>query len=211
MARLSEPDTARWHALAGRVAGLVERSLSPRVVANRALGGGRGWSLEPVGPALRRARRLARAALGGSMLLRTDVAAFYPSVTPGVVFASLRRAGADRGDAGEAAGLLQGWRSDGYPGLPVGPPASAVLANAVLTPVDDALAPYWFLRWVDDYLIRVPSGRTTEVVERLDVALDRVGLARSEPKTLVTEGGVVWAGAALPSSACLSPDRIAAP
>jgi hypothetical protein len=215
MARLSGPDTARWHALAGRVAAVVERSLSPRVVANRAVGGGRGWSLEPVGPALRRTRSLARAAFGSSPLLRTDVAAFYPSVTAPVAFSSLRRVGADPGDAMEAADLLEGWGNEGYPGLPVGPPASAVLANAVLASVDDVLAARRFVRWVDDYLIPVPSERAaSEVTERLDDALDRLGLNRSEPKTRVTEGGVVWAGTTLPSPGGAEPPapaRIAAP
>jgi hypothetical protein len=201
MARLSPRDDARWRATAGRVAAAVERSLSPRVMANRVAGGGQGWSLEPVGPALRRARRAA-AALGGRILVATDVAAFYPSVGPGAAFRALRAAGSDRADALEAAALLEGWGSHGYPGLPIGPPASAVVANAVLAPVDDVLRELPFLRWVDDYVVVLRSPREAAgILDRLDEALDRQGLTRSDRKTAIGDDAPAWAGGALPSAA----------
>ena len=201
MARLSDRDDLRWHALGGRVAAAIERSVSPRALANRVAGGGRGWMLEPVGPALRRAQRAA-AGWGRTILVRTDVAAFYPSVRPGIVFRALRAAGAERADASEAAELLDGWGSDGYDGLPIGPPASAVVANAVLHPVDRALQGETYLRWVDDYLVAVRSAQDAErVLDRLDEALGRTGLLRSEPKTAVGDRLPAWAGGHLPSGA----------
>jgi hypothetical protein len=195
MARLSEPDAARWHALAGRVAVLVERALPLRVLANRAVGGGRGWSLEPVGPPLRRARALGLRMAGTSAVVRTDVVAFYPSVTPSMANRTLLDVGAEDADARLAASMLEGWGSEGYPGLPIGPPASAVLANAVLRPVDRAVARFPFLRWVDDYLVAAPGGSlVTEILERLDESLDALGLSRSVPKTVTAAPpeGLSW-------------------
>jgi hypothetical protein len=199
MARLSEPDAGRWHALAGRVAVLVERALPPTVLANRAVSGGRGWSLEPVGPALRRARHLARRMASASLVVRTDVAAFYPSVTPSTANRALLDVGAEGADARLAAAMLEGWGSDGYPGLPIGPAGSAVLANAVLRPVDRAVASSPWLRWVDDYLIAVPSrSGVEEILERLDESLDGLGLWRSVPKTVTAAplAGPSWLGRA---------------
>jgi hypothetical protein len=71
-----------------------------------------------------------------------------------------------------------------------------VLANAVLAGVDRSL-PFPFLRWVDDYLIAVPSElAAAEAIHRLDQALHRAGLRRSEPKTLLMPGSerVRWLG-----------------
>jgi hypothetical protein len=168
---------------------LVERRLRTGVLGNRALGGGAGWSLEPVGPALHRARVAIRRLASAPILVRTDVAAFYSSVTPAVAAAALRRVGAERHDAFLAAAMLEAWASDGWSGLPVGPPGSAVVANAVLQPVDDAVAGFRFLRWVDDYLVGVATDRAAlDVLERLDAALAREALVRSGQKTVVGAG-----------------------
>jgi hypothetical protein len=208
MARLSARDAARWRALAGRVAGLVERALSPRVLANRVLGGGAGWVLEPVGPALRRARAVGDGLAATGITLRTDIAAFYASVTPSILAGALRAVGAGRGDATVAGNLLEGWGSEGYGGLPIGPPSSAVMANAVLAGADRSLRRFPFVRWVDDYLVSVPHDRAVgEALDELDEALAGLGLARSEGKTVVGEGDRGWLrpGSAAPAG------RIAAP
>lgn len=186
LAVLSDCDEVVWHRLAGRIAALVEPRLGERVLANRAQAVAGDWSLRPVLPALRRARpAVAALARRGPLMVRTDVAAFYPSVTPSALFRALRSEGVGAWDAGAAAHFLDGWGSEGYPGLPVGPSGSAVLANAVLATVDRCL-PYPFVRWVDDYLIAVPSEPAAEeAIQRLDEALDRTCLRRSEPKTLL--------------------------
>jgi hypothetical protein len=197
MALLSERDDARWHVLAGTVAETIEPRLSASVLANRAAGPWPSWRLQPLGPALKEARRLARG-LPGPVILRTDVAEFYPSVGPASLFGALRRLGAPPGSAGTAADLLDGWGSEGYPGLPIGPAGSAVMANAVLASVDDALGGHPFLRWVDDYLISASTIRSAgEVLDRLHAVLDRVGLRPSRLKTQFLEAGsgVRWLGA----------------
>jgi hypothetical protein len=189
LAILSDRDDLAWHRLAGRIAALVEPRLGGRVLANRAQAVAGDWSLRPVLPALRRAGPAVMAlARRGPFLVRTDVATFYPSVTPSALFRALRSQAVGAGDAGAAAHLLDQWGSEGYVGLPVGPSGSAVLANAVLAGVDRCL-PFPFLRWVDDYLIAVPSEpAAAEAIERLDEALDRAGLRRSEPKTFLLQG-----------------------
>lgn len=185
MARLSSRDAGAWDRLAHRVAPAVERTLGQEVAANRM--GGR--HLEPVGRSFDRARRLtARAASGAGAVLRTDVADFYPSIRPGTLRSTLDDAGAESSDAQTAAVMLEGWGSKGYAGLPIGPYGSGILANAVLRQVDEVLSGLSFVRWVDDYLIGLPSeAKAAEILERMDAALARLGLRRSVPKTAVLD------------------------
>jgi hypothetical protein len=196
LADLSERDAHAWRDAVGAVAPIVERRLDRRVAGNRLVRGD-GWRVEPVGRSLPRTRRDAIAlTTGARVVLRTDVAAFYPSVDASVLSRSLRRLGAGPREAGRAADLVEGWSSLGYPGLPIGPPGSAVLANAVLALVDDGLGDLRWLRWVDDYLVALPRERTAEeVLGWIDDLLDDLGLHRSERKTRLAEGGpTVWPG-----------------
>jgi hypothetical protein len=189
MASLSARDGARWHHVADVVAGIVEPKLSASVLANRAAAPSSWWRPRPLGPSLAAARRRAYR-LPGPVILRTDVAAFYPSIRPTALFEALRGLDVPADVAGSAADLVDGWGSEGYDGLPIGPPGSAVMANAVLASVDVALDPHPFLRWVDDYLISVPSiGAADEALERLEDALARAGLRLSPPKTALLEAG----------------------
>jgi Reverse transcriptase (RNA-dependent DNA polymerase) len=127
------------------------------------------------------------------VVLHTDVAAFYASVSPSLVASTLRALGVDREDRRTVASLLEGWGAHGYPGLPIGPPGSAVMANAVLAPVDAALDGFRFLRWVDDYLVTASSeSGAEEALERMDHALAGLGLLRSEPKTRMGAGAETW-------------------
>ena len=194
MARLSERDGSTWYALAERVGATIEPRLSPRVLANRGPVPARPL---PAGPSLRRARSAARRLAGSAdLLVRTDVRSFYPSVTPSVAFRSLVRQAVEPEVATRTASMLEGWGSEGYEGLPIGPPGSAVIANAVLASVDGDLGPRPFLRWVDDYLIAAPEREVPSLLERLDESLARLGLERSEPKTTVIGRGTsfVWLG-----------------
>ncbi len=198
MATLSYRDARRWHALAGRVTRVLEQRLSDQVCGNRATVDGPGWSLRALRPSLGKARlRAQRLASRTSLLIRADVASFYPSVTPGVLSGSLRRVGVEPADARLAADLVDGWGSDGYAGLPIGPPGSAVLANAVLRPVDGALRELPFLRWVDDYLIGCRTERDAHrALDLLDETLAGMGLRRSRAKTRVEEDrrSIRWPG-----------------
>ena len=196
MATLSDRDARAWQALAERISPTVQSRLGRGVLANRTLF--EAGSRESLGPALSRARAYSAALSARSeVTIRTDVRAFYPSVTPGGAFHTLERAGVDREVAAVAAEMLDGWGSEGYAGLPIGPPGSAVIANAVLHGVDQTLRPLPCLRWVDDYLIGLQEERQiAEVLDRLDTALDSIGLERSVPKTtlLGSAAGFVWPG-----------------
>ena len=181
-ARLTRRDALAWHALAGEVAAVLEPRLDRRVAANRTGLAGRGWRLEDVSGAAARAGRVTGVHLG--LVLHTDVERFYESVTPTVLGATLRAIGLDAGHAARAAAMLEGWARSGCRGLPVGPPGSAVMANAVLVPVDRVLGLRPFVRWVDDYRIAVASHQDAALVlTRMDAALAGLGLRRSPAKT----------------------------
>jgi hypothetical protein len=189
MAELSPRDAAVWHRLAGRVAWQLQPRLDRRVLAPRYETIAHSWRHEPLGAALCRARARADAlSRSRPALLRTDVRAFYPSVTPSVVARSLLRCGLDRADATLAADMLEGWGGDGYSGLPIGPPGSAIVADAVLRDADAAIDGMAWLRWVDDYLIGLDDeSRVPSILDRLDAGLDRLGLARSSLKTVLVQ------------------------
>lgn len=191
LAALSEQDAGAWNALVRRVAGSLEWRLSPNVRANRIRHDASILRPTPFLPALRRARRLARHLVRRApVVVRTDVKDFYPSVNPGALARALEAIGVSPADRSRAADMLDGWGSHGYAGLPVGPDASAVLANAVLRPVDEVIGDRPWLRWVDDYLVAVESEREAELLlERMDRSLARIGLGRSTSKTTVIEGG----------------------
>ena len=122
------------------------------------------------------------------MLVHADVASFYPSVTPAVLASAVTEAGGDPADARLGADLLEGWGSEGYLGLPIGPPGSAILANAVLRPVDRAMDGRPFLRWVDDYLIACSDERdAARALDGIDETLDRMALRRAVAKTRMEE------------------------
>jgi reverse transcriptase-like protein len=193
MARLSRRDARAWHDLAGRVAAVIESRLAPEVVANRARTTGRRWRIESLKESFRRLRGMARplkhAATGGAVFVTTDVRDFFPSVGPDALARALLAAGVSLEDAASAAAMLEGWADHGYRGLPVGPPGSAVLANAVLMPVDAGVRRA-FVRWVDDYLLAAPTEReAVGVLDRLDGALAGLGLGRSAQKTRIREDG----------------------
>ncbi len=190
-ALLSSRDAAAWEGLTGRVASALEPRLYRGVVANRALFTPNGWRLESTEVALRRARTLAP---NQGVALHTDVEEFYASVDPSIVARCLGEADVSAEDARRAGTMLEGWGEAGYPGLPVGPPGSAILANAVLRAVDEVVGSP-FLRWVDDYVIPIPTEKAAaEVLERIDTRLTSLGLRRSAAKTDIREGlgGVAW-------------------
>ena len=177
----------RYVELVAASAEAIEALLSPSVMANRVA----SWGLDPPEIRLRPwrlerrlfAARLASLAAGRGAITLADVRRCYASISPEVVGRTLRLAGAPAADAIE--GFLTELQPLGVLGLPVGPDASAVLANAVLAPVDRALglAGIEHLRWVDDVVLRGVEPRAAVSVFR--DALAELGLRPNERKTRV--------------------------
>jgi hypothetical protein len=179
---LDPDDAATYRRLVADVAPGVEAALGPRVLANRVAGA--GLRLQDWGEAHRRWRR-ALSTSGGAWLM-TDVRDCYASIRPPVVVSALDPIEAASAEIGAFLGAF-GTSS----GLPVGPDASAVLANAVLAGGDRALAAAGLrhLRWVDDLAIRVDGRR--EALRALDIvwrALHPLGLEPNEAKIRLLGG-----------------------
>jgi hypothetical protein len=189
----------RYVELVARSAAAIEELLSPAVMANRVA----SWSVRPPELALRPwrlERRLFVARLAG--LARRGAVAFgdvrrcYASMSPAIVGDALRRAGIPT--ACEVEGFLSSLECVGVEGLPVGPDASAVLANAVLAQVDRTLreAGVEHLRWVDDVVLSGVDASAALSVFR--TALASIGLRANETKTrIVTDAGGLGAAGAV--------------
>ena len=173
-----------------QVAWEVEATLSHRVLANRVA----ACSTDPLELRLQpwRAERNAFAvslyelAERWGALVFADVRRCYPSISPAVVGAQLRRIGVST--AGEVESFLRGLEAEGVCGLPVGPGPSAVLANAVLGHVDRRLEDTGLahVRWVDDVVLA--SSDTASALSLVRRALAEIGLRVNEAKTRVIVG-----------------------
>jgi Reverse transcriptase (RNA-dependent DNA polymerase) len=181
--RLDAADADTYRRLVARVAPAIERSLGPRVIANRV--SGPPLRLEDWRAAHHRWRRAVGCGMG--LRLRLDVADCFASIRPGIVTAALASLGAE-GDA--LSRFLHELAEHGVAGLPVGPEPSAVLANAVLHRLDVAIAstgaPH--VRWVDDVIV-VADGRreARRVLDAARRALEEIGLHPNAEKTLVED------------------------
>jgi hypothetical protein len=200
-----DPALARGYlAAVAAVAPLVEARLSERVIANRVAHS----SVDPAAIRLgswraeRRAfrARMRRLALAGGRLVLADVRDCYGSIGPDVVGGSLRRLGCEPAAIDAVRDVLGRIGETGRPGLPVGPVASAVLANAVLSTVDDALERegVGHLRWVDDVVASAAPRTPERVLALLAATLEGLGLELNAAKTRVLEAAEL-AGARTPS------------
>jgi len=192
-----DPATDRRYRLAvAPTVARIERMLAPGVLANRASPGGR---LRPPGPARSRWRRALRhAAATHRTVMLSDVVECYASIEEGAVAQALARTGAASGEIRGVLEVLKGFHRAGLRGLPVGPEASAMLANAVLAPADEAVRGVGgdIVRWVDDVALIGPDRRTA--VRSFDAwaaTLRELGLRPHDGKTRlllspeVAEGG----------------------
>ena len=189
IAHLDAIDADAYSRAVARVTPVVERSLGPGVVANRARLTGPSLVLEEWRPARARFRAaIARASTRPGAVLIADVRRCYASIEPAVVEERLAAIGTSRGDVERIGELLRRFQRRGLHGLPVGPDASAVIANAVLARVDRELAglgaPY--LRWVDDVAVFAPDRATaSRARDRFHAALRQMGMEGHETKTRV--------------------------
>ena len=143
----------------------IERSLGAEVLANRARWGSGSWGLAPWRPAWRTWGRLVTAAVReagpGTLFAVADVRDCYGSISPDAVSSAF-------GTAADAlVAFLRRLGDAGVRGLPVGPDPSAVVANAILERLDDAVRSSGasHLRWVDDLVL---WGTRRDVIGALD-------------------------------------------
>jgi hypothetical protein len=191
LTRLGERDRRRFDRAVAAVVSAVERGLADGVMANRARAGTRGVELQPWASARRGFRReVALAARASRAAFLGDVHDCYASIRVPVVERALGELGAPHDDVAWVCELLRSFEERGVPGLPVGPAPSAVLANAVLAPVDRAMREATdgaVFRWVDDVLAftsdRAGAQRAADAFHR---ALEELGLVAHPLKCRLT-------------------------
>lgn len=185
-------ELAFWRSVAGAVPA-IRRSLGSESHADRVLAWDttRGPALEPWRRARTRWRReVRRLGLLAPYVAVTDVRACYPSILPGTMAERLRVLGAPEACVIEIGSWLRLFRDAGVDGLPVGPAASALLADAVLSAGDDAIRATGaaHVRWVDDVAIFAPDARTRafalEAIRRIWASL---GLELHDGKTVLLD------------------------
>lgn len=211
VACLEPADELRFARAVARIVPFVERARGPGALAHRVERlGPTGIVLEPWSQARTRWRRaVRRLRLDARSVAVTDVRACYPSIRHDVVATRLRSLGAPREDVDEVLGWLRAFDEAGVSGLPVGPPASAVLADAVLMGADrilrDAVVPH--VRWVDDVAAfladRRAAGATLESLRRAFASL-RLELHEGKTAILSPDEAMVRLG----STSMSAPDAL---
>lgn len=204
-------DPAAAEAYAAAVAPLVpaiEAALPREVLANRVAAVHRipaRIELEPWEVARARFRRLVRelAARAGAALM-VDVRDCYGSISAPAVGTALAQLGCLGPQVTAVVRVLERLAARGVRGLPIGPEPSAVLANAVLLPIDRALRERGWphLRWVDDVIVFTDGpNAAAEALERFTASVEALGLAVATAKTRVIVDPAAIRGAA----ACSGP------
>ena len=165
LTRLSVADARAYDRAVASIARRIERSLSPAAMANRVRGCVAGSATVELEPWRTARRRFARVAGAWTARLPStgigDVRNCYASVRDDVLDRRLRHLDATASEIRALRRLLERFHEHGVAGLPIGPHPSAILANAVLAPVDEALADAGLrhLRWVDDVIVFAPTER----------------------------------------------------
>jgi reverse transcriptase-like protein len=123
-------------------------------------------------------------------LVNCDIADFFGSVSPESVDRALADAGVAQSTNDHIVSLLRLWSKGGAKGLPVGPNASKILAEAVLCRTDRLLQAQGveFVRYVDDFKLIAPDRATAEShAQILAAVLDENGLKLNADKTEFVE------------------------
>jgi hypothetical protein len=191
MTRLDPADEIALASAVSRLVPRIEAALSPSVFANRTRRASpKGIVLSPWMPARRRFERAVDAlvAMPHTTVFIGDVRACYGSITPDVVEKALVAGGCPSDDVERLIAILRDLEDRGARGLPIGPSASAPLANAVLAEVDRALRMCVAdpLRWVDDVIAVAESRRdAVRISDSFHRALARLGLEANLSKTRI--------------------------
>jgi hypothetical protein len=190
LTQLGQRDRWLFDRAVAAVVPVVERELASGVMANRARTGAPGVELRPWASARRRFRREVVAAAGSSgAVFVGDVVDCYASISTVAVGRALADLGVEGDDVARVCDVLRSFEERGVRGLPVGPAPSAVLANAVLVPVDRALreaADGPVFRWVDDVVAFASGRRAAErIADAFHRTLEDAGLVAHPTKCRV--------------------------
>lgn len=121
-----------------------------------------------------------------SHVLKADVSGFYMNVDVDVLSKTLLDLGVDRLVVSDLVELLRIWRRAGIRGLPQGVPASGVLANAYLTPLDQLLDDRSYVRYMDDFYVFANSyAEVRQVQDEVERRLYGLGLTLAGEKTKI--------------------------
>jgi hypothetical protein len=128
-------------------------------------------------------------AAGATRIVTSDVAACFPSIGERAIRIAAVRAG---GDPVPLLRTLRRYREIGGVGLPIGPTASATVADAVLEIADERARTAGCLpvRWVDDVLFAGDHDAVARASRAWRDALAELGLQEHEGKRLSNEIGV---------------------
>jgi hypothetical protein len=210
VARLSTRDDETYRRLIDPLVPSIERSLGPRVFANRAARDGRLLPWPRARSAWRRAMRSAVMDVRDATVVVSDVRDCYGSMG--------ERALAALGVEHAPAAFLRSLTDEGVRGLPIGPEPSAILANGILSIADReaAAAGCHPIRWVDDVILVAAGRRNAQrAFDAWRRGLEQVGLEPNDEKTCWVAGrflsatSLAWARGSDPGST--PHDIIAAP
>ena len=148
-----------------------------------------------------RNRDIANASLGlaNPVVLIADVKSFYPSIDRDLLERQLQRA-LPQGNSEENVFLRNHLQTSiklgpGQQVLPVGPPTSHVLANLVMSDIDNSLSAKHgcrYFRYVDDIAIVCEKEEATQSLRNLESLLGNIGLKLNGEKTDEVSGAA-WA------------------
>ena len=166
-------------AVAG-VAAQIEAALGPEVHAGRVVSTA-PLRLEPWREARgRMAERAVEMRRASAALLTLDVARCFDRIRHDVVLRELAALGIASERRDGVAAVLAEFAEAGVPGLPVGPPASSVLANATLARLDASLRRrgHPHVRWIDDVAVFAGDApAVTDALRTAGAALSALGLS----------------------------------
>ena len=152
LADLHLSDRLVAHAVVARVGAQIDKSLSPRMYANRLARSGPNWALVHFRKASRSYRDDRLRSLANHLwqyTLITDVSSYYPSISRDLFVSVLRGIPCDGEAVDTLEDLLTTWQTrDGLRGLPMGQQAVGVLSAPMMGPADAMME-----QWSGDHFI----------------------------------------------------------
>jgi Reverse transcriptase (RNA-dependent DNA polymerase) len=196
MTWLDPLDQAAYHAIVGRFIEPIERRIDRvRVLSARPERARRSWTLEPFSPAIHERRERAQALIDSQprgALGLFDIRDYYPSVTISLLAVVLSALPIPDISVRYLLRWLQHLHDySGVHGLPIGPDASSVIGNVLLSSADECIAARHkeFMRYMDDTWVFLEDPRSfVSLRATYDAHCGNLGLKLNEEKTRAVTG-----------------------